>query len=150
MITGSCLCGGVRFEISRAVGPFELCHCRRCRKVSGSAFLAGIGVRTTDFHLLSGKDLISTYDAPILRSPPAYRVSFCTRCSSPVPNPEPNSEWCEIPAGLLDGDPELKPDKHIFVEHRAPWFEIADKLPQYDLPALLELRSRIPKRRIAP
>jgi hypothetical protein len=140
----------VRFEIKRAVGPFELCHCRRCRKVSGSAFLAGVGVRAQDFHLLSGKDLISTYDAPILRSPPAYRVSFCSRCSSPVPNPEPNSEWCEIPAGLLDGDPELKPDKHIFVEHRAPWFEIADKLPQYDLPALLELRSRIPKTRIAP
>lgn len=150
MIAGSCLCGGVRFEIERAVGPFELCHCRRCRKVSGSAFLAGVGVRGQDFHLLSGKELISTYDAPILRNPPAYRVSFCSRCSSPVPNPEPNSEWCEIPAGLLDGDPEMKPDKHIFVEHRAPWFEIADRLPQYDLPALLELRARIPKKRIAP
>ncbi len=150
MITGSCLCGGVRFGIKRAVGPFELCHCRRCRKVSGSAFLAGIGVRTDDFLLLSGNDLISTYDAPILRNPPAYRVSFCSRCSSPVPNPEPNSDWCEIPAGLLDGDPEMKPDKHIFVEHRAPWFEIADKLPQYDLPALLELRSRIPKKRMTP
>ena len=25
-----------------------------------------------------------------------------------MPNPAPNSEWCEIPAGLLDDDPELK------------------------------------------
>jgi hypothetical protein len=32
MIRGSCLCGGVTFEIERAVGPFELCHCSRCRK----------------------------------------------------------------------------------------------------------------------
>ncbi len=150
MITGSCLCGGVRFEFRKAVGPFELCHCRRCRKVSGSAFQAGIYVRTDDFKMLFGKELISTYEAPILRSPPAYRVSFCSRCSSPVPNPEPNSEWCEIPAGLLDDDPELKPDKHIFVELKAPWFEIADTLPQYDRPELIELRSRIPKKRIKP
>ena len=150
MIAGSCLCGGVRFELEKVVGPFELCHCRRCRKVSGSAFLAGVYVRSADFRLLSGKDLISIYEAPILRNPPPYRVSFCSRCSSPVPNTEPNSEWCEIPAGLLDDDPELKPDKHIFVEHKAPWFEITDQLPQYDLPTLMELRSRIAKKRIAP
>jgi len=36
-IRGSCLCGGVRFEIDRAVGPVEFCHCTRCRKVSGSS-----------------------------------------------------------------------------------------------------------------
>ena len=150
MITGSCLCGGVRFEIRRAVGPFELCHCRRCRKVSGSAFLAGIYARVDDFNLLTGKELISTYEAPILRGPPPYRVSFCSRCSSPVPNPEPGSEWCEIPAGPLDDDPKLKPDKHIFVELKAPWFEITDRLPQYDHPKLMELRSRIPKKTIAP
>jgi len=40
MIPGSCLCGGVRFAIAKAVGPFELCHCRRCRKSSGSAWAA--------------------------------------------------------------------------------------------------------------
>ena len=41
MIRGSCLCGSVKFEIERAAGPFELCHCARCRKVSGSAYLKG-------------------------------------------------------------------------------------------------------------
>ena len=49
MIQGSCLCGGVKFEITRAVGPFELCHCSRCRKASGSAFAAGLGVLREDF-----------------------------------------------------------------------------------------------------
>ncbi len=92
MITGGCLCGGVRFEIKRAVGPFELCHCSRCRKASGSAFAAGVGVRTEDFRLLNGKELIKSYEAPILRNPPPYRTSFCTRCGSPVPDPEPEPE----------------------------------------------------------
>lgn len=147
MIKGSCLCGGVRFEIDKTAGPFELCHCRRCRKVTGSAFYSGIYVMAEDFRLVEGKDLIANYEAPILRSPPAYRASFCKRCGSPVPNPGPagfrrKNEQLEIPAGLLDDDPGLKPDKHIFVEVKSPWFEIADNLPQYDLKALMELRAK--------
>lgn len=138
MITGSCLCGGVRFEIAEAAGPFELCHCSRCRKASGSAFFAGLGVRTEDFRLLAGRELIHSYEAPILERPPAYRKSFCSRCGSPVPDPA--STWFEIPAGLLDDDPGARPDRHIFIELRAPWFEIADDLPQLTKQALAELR----------
>ena len=141
MIRGSCLCGGVRFEMVRAVGPFELCHCRRCRKASGAAFVAGLGVRTEDFRLLAGGELIATYEAPILERPPAYRTSFCSRCGSPVPNPDPNAEWFRVVAGVLDDDPVLRPDKHIFIELKAPWFEITDALPHYDIPRLYALRA---------
>ena len=60
-IRGSCLCGGVTFEIDRAVGPAEYCHCNRCRKVSGSNAILGIGVRTEDYRFLSGRELVKTY-----------------------------------------------------------------------------------------
>ena len=149
MIHGSCLCGAIRFEFSKPAGPFELCHCTRCRKVTGSAFFSGLYVRIEDFRLVEGGDLITTYEAPILRSPPAYRVSFCSRCGSPVPNPDPEpqrtrgrSGTLEVPAGLLDDDPAMKPDKHIFVELKSPWYEITDHLPQYDLRSLVELRAK--------
>jgi hypothetical protein len=58
-----------------------------------------------------------------------------------VPNPAASSGLVEIPAGLLDDDPTMKPDKHIFVELKSPWFEITDGLPQYDLPRLIALRT---------
>jgi hypothetical protein len=141
MIRGSCLCGGVKFEITRATGPFELCHCSRCRKANGSAFVAALGVRREDFRLLQGRELIKTYDAPIREAPPAYRTCFCSRCGSPVPDPFTESPWFEVPAGLLDDDPQLRPDKHIFVEVKSPWFAIADDLPQLDKAALLRLRQ---------
>jgi hypothetical protein len=141
MIRGGCLCGGVRFEIDRAVGPFELCHCNRCRKVSGSAFLATVGVRRDEFRLSSGRDLIRTYDAPLREAPPAYRVCFCGICGSCVPDPDVDADWFEIPAGLLDDDPQLRPDKHIFVELKADWFQIADQLPQLDKEALRKHRQ---------
>ena len=141
MIRGSCLCGGVKFEITRAVGPFELCHCARCRKASGSAFVAGLGVRREDFQLVQGHDLIKTFEAPIREAPPAYCTHFCGRCGSPVPNPFNDSPWLEVPAGLLDDDPQIRPDRHIFVHVKSPWFHIRDDLPQLDRAALLSLRN---------
>jgi hypothetical protein len=141
MICGSCLCGGVKFEIIRAVGPFELCHCSRCRKASGSAFSATVGVRRDDFRLTSGRELIQAYEAPVRETAPGYRTFFCGRCGSPVPNPDPDTAWFEVPAGVLDNDPQLRPDRHIFVEVKSPWFSIADELPQLDRAELARLRS---------
>ncbi len=142
MIRGQCLCGGVQFEIERAKGPFELCHCSRCRKVSGSAFMAGLGVRAEDFRFVCGRELIRSYEAPIVEAPPAYRVSFCGRCGSPVPDPPQGADWFEIPAGLLDDDPGLAPDKHIFVDRKSPWYTITDALPQLTKAQLIALRRR--------
>jgi hypothetical protein len=141
MIRGSCLCGRVKFEITRAVGPFELCHCSRCRKASGSAFSATVGVRRDEFHITSGRELIQAYEAPVRETAPGYRTYFCGRCGSPLPNPNPEAAWFEVPAGALDDDPELRPDRHIFVELKSSWFSIVDKLPQLDRAALVKLRS---------
>jgi hypothetical protein len=126
MTPGHCLCGAVRFEVLRFAGPFELCHCTRCRRVSGSAFLAAVGVRREDFRWLHGRENVRTFDAPILHGPPAYRSCFCERCGSPVPDPTDDSAWFELPAGLLEGDPGLRPDKHIMIQHQAVWYEIHD------------------------
>jgi len=104
--------------------------------------MAGVGVHRTDFRWISGRELIKTYEAPLLESPPAYRVCFCSVCGSCVPDPEDSSEFFGIAAGLLDDDPRLQPDKHIFVEKKAPWFEITDELPQMDEDALLKHRQQ--------
>jgi hypothetical protein len=143
VIHGQCLCGDVQFTLKRVVGPFELCHCNRCRRVSGSAFMAAVGVRRDDFAWVRGRDRIRTFDAPLLKEPPPYRVCFCSQCGSPVPDPESNEPWFEVPAGLLEGPLDLHPDKHIFIEHKSCWFEITDDLPQYDETALAEHRARV-------
>jgi hypothetical protein len=36
-----------------------------------------------------------------------------------------------IPAGTLDGDPGIRPQGHVFVEFKAPWFDITDSLPRF-------------------
>src|SRR5262249_19835549 len=138
---GSCLCGGVQFQARKAQGPFELCHCSRCRKVTGSAFAAGFYVTPDDFRLLQGQELIRVYEAPIFRDPPAYPSCFCSRCGSPVPDAFSCAPLIEIPAGCLDDDPGLRPEMHIYVECRAPWFDITDARPQLDRLALQKHRA---------
>ncbi len=38
--TGGCLCGAVRYEVSGEPYIAGLCHCTKCRKLTGSAFSA--------------------------------------------------------------------------------------------------------------
>jgi hypothetical protein len=71
-------------------------------------------------------------------------------CGSCVPDSEADSESLEIPAGLLDDDPHLRPDKHIFVELKANWFQIADQLPQLDKEALLQHRRESAQQTVQP
>ena len=100
-IRGSCLCGGVTFEIDRACGPAEYCHCNRCRKVSGSASLLTVVVETKHYRFLTGREHVKTYAAPILYSPPAYQSYFCSTCGSQVPPPSPPAQWLAPAAVLL-------------------------------------------------
>src|SRR6266478_5531882 len=127
VLTGTCLCRKVRFEIRGELGSIVYCHCESCRKAQGTAFVANAPVADEAFAVTSGADLIAKYES----SPGKYRC-FCRNCGSPV-----YSYRASIPGtvrvrlGTLDGDPVLRPVLHSWVGEKAPWFEITDGLPQF-------------------
>ena len=132
MVRGSCLCGGVAFEIDGRLTPIQLCHAIRCRKATGSAFAPELAAKSARFRWVRGEELISTYEAPLLREPPPYRKAFCRVCGSPLPLAREGSDFVVLLAGTLDGGAEIEPFRHIFVGQRAPWHEISDDLPKFD------------------
>jgi hypothetical protein len=132
MVEGSCLCGGVKFAVDGRLTPLQYCHCKRCRKASGSAFVAAVAARTDDFRWVSGADLVEVYVAPIREAPPPYRSAFCRRCGSDLPVFDAERPFVVIPAGVLDTHPDIQPLRHIFVGLKAPWYEIHDGLPQFE------------------
>ncbi len=127
MLKGSCLCGGVCYEIDGELGVMAHCYCSMCRKYHGAAFGTYIGVKAADFQWLKGEELVASYES----SPGAHR-GFCRTCGSNLPVLEPGAEEVFIPAGTLDDDPGVRPAAHIFVASKAPWVEITDDLPQFD------------------
>ena len=128
---GRCLCGGVSYEVSGRVFQFGFDHCARCRKASGSAFMAELFCKPGDFRWTSGESLVKVYEAPVRESPPGYRRVFCSACGCNVPAVRTDVDLVFVPAGSLDDDPGIRPEAHIFVGYKAPWFEITDRLPQF-------------------
>jgi hypothetical protein len=127
-MNAACLCGGVRIEVSGKIGPVAYCHCSQCRKASGSAFAANADVRRKYWKFLSGEDLIREFES----SPGAFRA-FCGRCGSPLYKRRAGDpEVLRIRLGIVDGDPERRSLAHVWVGSKAPWFEIADDLPQFE------------------
>ena len=125
MITGNCLCGGVRFEVD-SVPLIVLCHCSICRRANGAAFESGATVPVADYRLVAGSDLIQAYE-----SSPGVRRDFCRTCGCRVPSPSEARGIYFVPAGLLNEDPGVKPSLHLFAASKAPWWDITDELPQH-------------------
>jgi hypothetical protein len=51
-VRGSCLCGGVRFEITGPLSNPMNCHCSQCRKQHGAPFRSRVGVQIENFRWL--------------------------------------------------------------------------------------------------
>ena len=61
-VKGSCLCGAVTYEVT---APFQFignCHCSRCRKANGAAFVTWGILNPGTFNWTSGEDLLQSYD----------------------------------------------------------------------------------------
>jgi hypothetical protein len=128
-VNGTCLCGGVRFEVTE---PFELlvsCHCESCKKLSGGAATVNGRVRTDAVHILEGADLLTRF-TPLDGS----AKTFCSRCGSNLFGAGwPDSTKCVVRLALLDVQPERGPDLHVFVRSVAPWETMPDDgAPRYD------------------
>ena len=55
MTRGSCLCGAVRFAIDGKTTEIGMCHCSKCRKVSGVASNANLMASREAFEWISGR-----------------------------------------------------------------------------------------------
>ena len=79
MLTGSCLCGSVAYEVDAGPGPIVHCHCATCRKAHGSAFSTVTNVPHDRFRWTRGESLIRGFE-----SSPGKKRYFCTRCGSHI------------------------------------------------------------------
>lgn len=126
MLTGSCLCGDVAWEIDGPCDTFAHCHCTSCRKPHGAAFVSFVTFPRDGLRWLRGASQIRHYE-----SSPGSPRAFCGRCGSKLPTLEP---FAYAFAGPLVGALGVAPSEHLCVASKAPWHTISDDLPQH--PAL--------------
>lgn len=128
-VTGSCLCGEVSYQVTGESKRFYHCHCKRCRKATGTGHASNLLVAPqTSISWLSGEDRLGRYKVPEAER---FYNCFCTHCGSPMPRVVPELDAVLIPAGSLDSEPPLTPQGRIFHASRADW-SCADNLPVFD------------------
>lgn len=126
-LEGSCLCGGIRYQVDGPLGDAVHCHCSMCRKATGAAFRTRAAVPSASFHWRAGESLLARY-----QSSPGEERTFCRVCGSTLVTLfRDRPEEIGLALGTLDGDPGVRPWAHVFVGSKAPWYDIEDDLPRF-------------------
>jgi hypothetical protein len=121
-LTGGCLCGTVRYEISAAPILTYTCHCTDCQRITGTAFSLAIIVPESAFRLVKGEP------RPVERIADSGRVNvrlLCPDCGcwiSGIGRVAPSGELVRrVRAGTLDDRSWLRPTAHFFTRTKQPW-----------------------------
>ncbi len=117
MKTGSCLCGGVRYELDEPLRDSIACHCTQCRKTSGH-YWSATRVPLDRFRLVRDETL-AWY-----RSSPGARRGFCRRCGASLFWRRDGEEAISIGSGTIDGETGIRTLRHIFVEDKGDYYTL--------------------------
>jgi hypothetical protein len=128
-ISGSCLCGEVRYEVDPPFPRMVHCHCSRCRKGTGTGHATNLYVQPQQLRWIGGEEKLSRYNLPSAKS---FGKWFCSQCGSPVPRISRSGRLVVIPAGSLDTFPAIRPSDHIFWGSKAPWGCADGDLPTHE------------------
>jgi hypothetical protein len=128
-VRGSCLCGAVTYRVTLPFRTFMYCHCSRCRKTSGSAYMAHLFTSPEQFAWEQGEEQVRRFELPTAQW---FCTTFCTTCGSSLPWLTRNGKAVIVPAGALDEDPELQPKRNIYFGSRPAWYLHAGELETFE------------------
>ncbi len=124
-LSGKCLCGAVHYAVADEFVYAANCHCSNCRRATGSAFKPFAGIARDKLSIIKGDEDLMIFGEE------AGHDAHCVRCGSLLYSVVRDGAYVHVAMGTLVDAPSIRPSKHIFVGSKAPWFTIADDLPQY-------------------
>lgn len=130
MLTGSCGCGEVTYELASNPIAVHCCHCTHCQKQSGSAYVLNAIIEAE--HVKTNGP-ISQYTLPT-PSGKGQVVSRCTNCGTTVFSSYLSrlDKLRYIRVGTLDDPAKCPPDVQIFTSSRQPWVPLNPDIPSFD------------------
>jgi hypothetical protein len=128
-LTGRCLCGGVRFEVTEPLVTASYCHCTRCQRRSGTAASAQARVAPGSLNVLEGDELVRAFDP----GDGGFLKEFCSQCGSALWSRSPDDpELMSVRLGALGEDPGIRPSYRQFTNYAAVWEPLPDDgLPRH-------------------
>ncbi len=125
-LTGTCLCGTVRYTVEDTFSYALNCHCSNCRRATGAAFKPFAGIARSKFTVMQGSDRLRVFGDELVHD------ARCDQCGSLLYSVVRDGQYVHVTLGTLVDEPSIRPAAHIFVGSKAPWYTITDALPQHD------------------
>ena len=120
---GGCLCGGVRYRITGAIGSACHCHCTMCQRSSGAVVVTWVSVPTERFAITHG-------EPAVYRSSAHAERRFCRNCGAQLTfRSEESPDEIDVTLGTLDHPENYPADRHIWTTSRLPWLRLDEHLP---------------------
>lgn len=121
-LTGGCLCGAVRFEVTDPLVSAGYCHCTRCQRRTGTAASAQARVAPGSLRVVAGEELVRAYEPD-----DGFAKLFCSACGSALFSRKPDDpSVMSVRLGAFDHDPGIRPSYRQFVAYAAPWEPLPD------------------------
>jgi hypothetical protein len=130
VLTGSCVCRGVRFEVTEPLVSAGWCHCPRCQHRTGAHASPGAAVAPGSFRITAGEELVTEWTPP----GDGFIKAFCSVCGGHLYSRSPDDpDRLSIRLGAVEGDPGIRPQYHQYTAHAAIWQPLPDDgLPRYE------------------
>ena len=123
-LSGSCMCGSVKYEITGICRDIVACHCNECRKSSGH-FTAATATNPDNLKLVENSGL------KWYRSSSIAQRGFCENCGSTLFWKPDSGDRISIYVGTIDGQTGLTLSAHIFLGEKGDYYKIEKDIEQY-------------------
>ena len=123
-LTGGCLCGKIRYEITEAPQLTYTCHCTDCQHLTSSAFSMAIAVNDRAFHLTGIEPRLLHAIADSGRVKTRW---VCPECGCWICGASSSDEGLRrVRSGTLDDTSWLRPTAHFWTRSKQPWVALPE------------------------
>ena len=119
---GTCLCGGVRFEVDAEPETLRFCHCTSCKHLSGGAGTVNFPSPSSAIRIVAGEELVRSFTPE-----GGSAKTFCRGCGANLfGGGWPDSERCSVRVTTIEEPLDAKIGVHVYVRSLEPWESLPD------------------------
>jgi hypothetical protein len=129
-LEGGCACGSIRYRLKSWPMFVHCCHCKDCRRQTGSAFVVNALIETDRVENLGGET--EAVSVPTDSGRP-HVIHRCPACKVAVWSHYGGRRALSfVRVGALDEPSLLPPDVHIYTRSKLPWVALPADVPAFE------------------
>ena len=122
-LTGGCMCGQVKYQITEKPLFTQACHCKDCKVLTGSSYVVNSSILENTL-IVEGEVSSAELKAG---SGASCKTYFCAKCGTYVyADYDSAVKRLTVRTKTLDSPEKFPPQVHIFTKDKDPWLNLSE------------------------